>query len=100
MTVSDIDNAYAGRLGHVDPVYADPNLGTAATAEHEEHVHVQPPEVVEAPPAVEEPADEDDLEGFTVAELKEELDALGVEYDPKARKADLIELVRQAEDAS
>jgi hypothetical protein len=42
----------------------------------------------------EEAVEPDDL---TVAELKEELDSLGVEYPASARKAELIELLRQAE---
>ena len=38
------------------------------------------------------------LEEHTVKELKEILDDYGVEYDGKANKADLIELVKIAED--
>jgi hypothetical protein len=45
----------------------------------------------------EEEGEEVDLEGWTVAELKDALEQAGVEYDPRARKADLIELLEQAE---
>jgi hypothetical protein len=43
--------------------------------------------------AVEQP----DLEGWTVAELKDALDQVGVEYPAGARKAELIELLQEAE---
>ena len=37
---------------------------------------------------------EGDIEDMTVAEIKELLDKLAVEYDPKAKKADLVQLVK------
>lgn len=37
----------------------------------------------------ENPADENDSKGLTIAEIKEILDRQGIEYDPKAKKADL-----------
>jgi hypothetical protein len=44
-----------------------------------------------------EPEEEVYLEDLTVPELKEELDARGVEYPANARKAELIELIEQAQ---
>ena len=38
-----------------------------------------------------------DLEGWTVPELKDALDQLGVDYPASARKAELIALLEQAE---
>jgi hypothetical protein len=38
-----------------------------------------------------------DLEGWTVAELKDALDQVGVEYPANARKQELIELLEEAE---
>lgn len=40
--------------------------------------------------------DDDVIASLTVAELKEELDALGVDYDSDDRKADLVMLLREA----
>lgn len=37
--------------------------------------------------------DLDDLNGITVKEIKQELDAMGIKYDPKARKQDLYNLM-------
>jgi HeH/LEM domain-containing protein len=98
--------AYHGRLGQQDTHYTDPGYtgGGGVVGSHEADeaeaavVHDEPP----AQPAEEEaPAEgNDDLDNFTVAELKEELDALGVEYNPKAHKAELLELVKKAEEES
>ena len=35
--------------------------------------------------------------GLTVAEIKAKLDELGIEYDKKANKAELLELLKSAE---
>jgi HeH/LEM domain len=73
----------------------------AEPAEPEAEPPEPEPEAEPQPPPEGEPDEADDdeagLEDFTIAELKAELDALGVEYDPRARKADLIELIKKAE---
>ena len=38
-------------------------------------------------------AENDNLSDVTIAEIKQELDALGIEYNPKAKKADLYALM-------
>jgi arginyl-tRNA synthetase len=95
----DQSSAYVGRLGHVDSDYTDPNLSGPKESDEEPAKEEAAEEADEeqAEEQAEEQPESDELESFTVAELKEELDSLGVEYDPKAHKADLIELVRQAE---
>lgn len=37
----------------------------------------------------------DDLKDITIKDIKQELDALGIEYDPKAKKQELYELMMQ-----
>jgi hypothetical protein len=75
----------------------------AETFNEEDH---EPPEEAEEEAEEEEAEEEKEsteeeaLEEFTVSELKEELDSLGVEYPPHARKAELIELVQKAEKES
>lgn len=46
-------------------------------------------EVVEE--VIEEPID--NFDGITIKEIKQELDALGIKYDPKARKQELYDLM-------
>jgi hypothetical protein len=59
---------------------------------------VEQAEVVEQAGTVESVGDEgDDLESWTVQELKDALDQVEVPYDSKAHKADLIALLREAE---
>ena len=36
---------------------------------------------------------EESIEGITVKEIKQELDAMGIKYDPKARKQELYNLM-------
>jgi hypothetical protein len=55
------------------------------------------PEPAEPEPEPEAEEEFEELGEFTVAELKDQLDALGVEYPSSARKAELIALVQQAE---
>jgi len=44
-----------------------------------------------------EETEQPDLEGWTVAELKDALDQVGVEYPASARKSELIQLLEEAE---
>ena len=79
-----------------EPVAAPPDPQPEFVAEPEPEPVPEPVAEPEPVPEAQPAADEDDLEDFTVAELKAELDALGVTYDPRARKADLIKLVEQS----
>lgn len=36
---------------------------------------------------------DEDIDGITVKEIKQELDAFGIEYNPKARKQELYDLM-------
>ena len=48
-------------------------------------------------PIEENPAEEDSaLDGITKKQIEQELQALGIEYDPKAKKADLYKLMQEA----
>ena len=47
---------------------------------------------------VKEPSQAELLDGLTVKQLKAMLEEKGVEYDPKAKKLDLIGLIRRAND--
>lgn len=38
----------------------------------------------------------DAFNGITVAQIKQELDAFGIEYDPKAKKQELYDLMMQS----
>ena len=40
-----------------------------------------------------EPEDEEDFDGITVKEIKQELDAFGIEYNPRAKKQELYDLM-------
>ena len=40
-----------------------------------------------------EPEDEEGFEGITVKEIKQELDAFGIEYNPRAKKQELYDLM-------
>lgn len=53
--------------------------------------------VDDAPTVVEQQVedDNDELSGITVAEIKQELDALGIEYSPKAKKQELFDLMTE-----
>lgn len=67
----------------------------AETVEDEVQVQtpVTPAPVVEAkvsPPSIE---GEGEMNGITVKQIKQELDAFGVEYDPRAKKKELYELM-------
>jgi arginyl-tRNA synthetase len=97
--IIEVDSDFGAEPGRYTETAAEEEAEAEVEAEAEAEVEAE--EEAEAEEAVEESeeAQEADLEEFTVAELKEELDALGVEYDPRARKAELIELVRQAEEA-
>lgn len=53
------------------------------------------PENVETKEVIEEPENLDDFNGITVAQIKQELDAFGIEYDPKAKKQELYDLMMQ-----
>lgn len=44
--------------------------------------------------AIEEtPVEPDDLAGITVSEIKQELDAMGIEYNPRSKKQELYDLM-------
>lgn len=43
-----------------------------------------------SPPSTE---GDEEMDGITVKEIKQELDAFGVEYDPKAKKRELYDLM-------
>lgn len=38
---------------------------------------------------------DEDIDGITVKEIKQELDAFGIEYNPKAKKQELYDLMMQ-----
>ena len=62
---------------------------TTITIEAEaKHVEVKVKEKIEK---VEVP--EESIEGITVKEIKQELDAMGIKYNPKARKQELYNLM-------
>lgn len=52
-------------------------------------------EIINAEPEIEPEvkSDQDNLDGITVKEIKQELDAMGIKYDPKAKKKDLYDLM-------
>ncbi|MBC8589333.1 hypothetical protein [Paratissierella segnis] len=52
-------------------------------------------EIEEIKEAEEDPEKEEDFDGITVKEIKQELDAFGIEYNPKARKQELYDLMMQ-----
>ena len=93
--IIEVDSDFGAEPGRYTETAAEAEEEAEAEAEEEAEEEAEAEEAVEES----EEAQEADLEEFTVAELKEELDALGVEYDPRARKGELIELVRQAEEA-
>ena len=53
----------------------------AKMVEEAKEVEVEPEEEIEG------------IEGITVREIKQELDAFGIEYNPKARKQELYDLM-------
>lgn len=61
---------------------------TIAIEVEAKHVEVKVKEKIEK---VEVP--EESIEGITVKEIKQELDAMGIKYDPKARKQELYNLM-------
>ncbi len=61
---------------------------TIATKVEAKNVEVKVKEKIEK---VEVP--EESIEGITVKEIKQELDAKGIKYDPKARKQELYNLM-------
>ena len=61
---------------------------TIAIKVEAKHVEVKVKEKIEK---VEVP--EESIEGITVKEIKQELDAMGIKYDPKARKKELYNLM-------
>ena len=50
-------------------------------------------EVVEEHKLVEVEEEVEGIEGITIREIKQELDAFGIEYNPKARKQELYDLM-------
>lgn len=57
----------------------------------EQAVKTTPQPETKVSPAVAE--DDEEMDGITVKEIKQELDAFGVEYDPKAKKKELYDLM-------
>jgi arginyl-tRNA synthetase len=61
-------------------------------------VETQPEEVNKVEETKQEPEQKEGFEGFdgiTIKEIKQELDAFGIEYNPKARKQELYDLMMQ-----
>ena len=62
-----------------------------------EKIKEESTETVIKKPIEENPAEEDPaLDGITKKQIEQELEALGIEYDPKAKKADLYKLMQEA----
>ena len=61
---------------------------TIAIEVEAKHVEVKVKEKIEK---VEVP--EESIEGITIKQIKQELDAFGIEYNPKARKQELYDLM-------
>lgn len=58
----------------------------------DETVEEQPEEKEVVP---EQPEDLESYDGITVKQIKQELDAFGIEYDPRAKKKELYDLMLQ-----
>lgn len=52
-------------------------------------------EIVEEPKAEEQEENTADFEGITKAQIMQELDAFGIEYNPNAKKQELYDLMMQ-----
>lgn len=62
-----------------------------------EKIEEESTETVIEKPIEENPAEEDPaLDAITKKQIEQELEALGIEYDPKAKKADLYKLMQEA----
>lgn len=57
-----------------------------------EEVEVEIKEEVEE---VKEEPEEEGIDGITIKQIKQELDAFGIEYNPRAKKQELYELMMQ-----
>lgn len=89
--IVEVDSDFPGEPGRYSEDAAEVQVAEVVAEDEISQGQAEAVEEVEA-------ADEDEeLEGFTIAELKDELDRLGVEYDAHARKAELVELVKKAE---
>jgi len=73
------------KIGGKDWEEVNPNEKTEEPAENDEIPSVTP---------VEKNADDHrDSDGITVKEIKQELDAMGIKYDPKLKKQELYDLM-------
>jgi hypothetical protein len=75
-------------------VSAEGDEEVAEVSEPSDEAEDEEVEETEAEDEGEDEGDEDDPNRLTIAELKDELDSKSVEYDPRALKAELVELVR------
>lgn len=66
-------------------------VGKTTKEKPEQPVVAEVEKTVSPPPKM---ADEE-INGITVKQIKQELDAFGIEYDPKAKKKELYDLMKQ-----
>lgn len=59
------------------------------------HETKKPEQVEETVPEINSENENSDMDGITIAQIKQELDAFGIEYNPKAKKQELCDLMMQ-----
>ena len=60
---------------------------------HEVKVETQPDEVNKVEETKKEPEQKEGFDGITIKEIKQELDAFGIKYNPRANKQELYDLM-------